>query len=81
MAWRALRPRWRVRRGGRARRDWRPVGCCDGESEGRGGGGSVRKGGGEGGGKGGGKGGGVSCVEDGDGGEHDGGSGDCSCGG
>ncbi len=73
MTWRALRPRWRVRRGGRARQDWRPGGCCDGESKGRGGGGSVGEGGGEGGG--------VSGVEDGGGGEHNGSSGDCSCGG
>jgi hypothetical protein len=79
--WRALRPRWRVRRGGHARRDWQPGGCCSGEGEGSGGGGSIGEGGGEGGGEVGGEGGGESRVEDGGSGEHDGGSGNCICGG
>ncbi len=56
-------------------------GCCSGEGEDSGGGGSVGEGGGEGGGEVGGKGGGESGVKDGGGGKHDGGSGNCSCGG
>ncbi len=56
-------------------------GCCNSKGEGSGGGGSVGEGGGKGGGEVGGKGDGESGVENGGGGEHNGDSGDCSCGG